>query len=101
MRIQLPGEFLNCLRALVFLLYSFGVLGVGSESVMYLPESNEPPDLVCNPTAILTGAMLPLDVPPELAPSSIISLALIGLLQILGRSHSARSDSTCHRADDQ
>lgn len=85
----------------MFLLYSFGVLGVGSESVMYLPESNEPPDLVCMPKAMLTGAILPLDVPPELAPSSMISLALIGLLQILGRSHIARFDSTCHRADGQ
>jgi len=45
--------------------------------VKYLPESNEPPDLVCVPMAMLTGAMLPLAVLPELAPSSIISLALI------------------------
>lgn len=82
MRIQLPGEFLNCLRALVVLLYSFGVFGVGSEFVIYLPESNDPPDLVCSPTAMLTGAILTLEVPPELTPSSIISLALIQLLQI-------------------
>ena len=69
--------------------------------MMYLPESNEPPDLVCKPTAMLTGAMLPLEVPPELAPSSMISLALIQLLQISGHSHTARSDSTYHLADDQ
>jgi len=41
----------------------------------------EPPDLVCVPMAMLTGAMLLLDVlpalAPPLAPSSIISCALI------------------------
>ena len=67
----------------------------------YLPESMEPPDLVCVPMAMLTGAILPLAVLPELAPSSIISLALIQLLQILGHSHTARSDSTCHCANGQ
>jgi hypothetical protein len=50
--------------------------------VIYLPESNEPPDLVCVPMAMLTGAILPLAVLPELAPSSIISLARILSLQI-------------------
>jgi hypothetical protein len=37
----------------------------------------EPPDLVCMPMPVLTGAMLLLDVLPALAPSSIISLALM------------------------
>ena len=68
---------------------------------MYLPESNEPPDLVCSPTAIDTGAILPLAVLPELAPSSIISLALMWHLQISDHSHTARSDSTCHRVNGQ
>jgi hypothetical protein len=61
----------------LFLLYSFGVFGVGAEFVIYLPESNEPPGLVCVPMAMLTGAILPLAVLPALAPSSIISLALM------------------------
>ena len=76
MHIQLLIEFLNCPRAFLFLLYSLGVLGVGSDPVTYLPDSMEPPDLDTMPRADSTGAMLPDTVAPADA-VSIISLALI------------------------
>jgi hypothetical protein len=76
MHIQLLIEFLNCPRAFLFLLYSLGVLGVGSDPVVYLPVSKEPPDLDVMPMGMLTGAMPPAAVAPVDA-VSIISLALI------------------------
>jgi hypothetical protein len=57
-------------------LYSFGVFGVGSEPVVYLPVSKEPPDLDSMPRGMLTGAMPPAVEAPVDA-FSIISLALI------------------------
>jgi hypothetical protein len=53
-----------------------GVLGVGSDAVVYLPVSKEPPDLDSMPRADSTGAMLPEAVAPTDA-VSIISCALI------------------------
>ncbi len=71
MRIQLPGEFLKRPRAFLFLLYSLGVLGVGSS--VYLPLNNDPPFLDTVPMAMLTGA-----IPPAVVlVSAINSLALI------------------------
>jgi hypothetical protein len=52
-----------------------GVLGV--ESVLYLPEKNDPPDLVCMPMGALTVAILPEPVAPADAFSVTNSLALI------------------------
>ena len=57
MRIQLPGEFLKRPLTFLFLLYSRGVLGVGS--VVYLPDNNDPPFLDTVPMAIETGAIEP------------------------------------------
>ena len=61
----------------MFLLYSLGVFGVGSESVVYLPDNKEPPDLDSVPMGILTGAMPPAAVAPADA-DSVISLHFIG-----------------------
>jgi len=47
------------------------VLGVGSDAVVYLPVSKEPPDLDSMPTGMLTGAMPPDAVAPALAVSII------------------------------
>ncbi len=47
------------------------MLGVGSESVVYLPDNKEPPDLEVMPSVDSTGAMLPEAVAPELADSTI------------------------------
>lgn len=63
MRIQLPGEFLKRPRAFLFLLYSLGVFGVGSDPVMYLPVNRLPPDLDCMPRGMATGAIAPATVP--------------------------------------
>jgi hypothetical protein len=53
-----------------------GVFGVGS--VLYLPEKNDPPDLVCMlPRGCATVAMLPEPVAPADAFSIMNSLALI------------------------
>jgi hypothetical protein len=76
MHIQLLIEFLNCPRAFLFLLYSLGVLGVGSDPVVYLPVSKEPPDLDSMPMGIATGAMPPA-VEAPIEAFSTISLALI------------------------
>jgi hypothetical protein len=54
-----------------------GVFGV--ESVLYLPEKNDPPFLVCMPPkGVATVAMLPEPVAPADAFSATNSLALIG-----------------------
>ena len=71
MRIQLPGEFLKRPRACLFLLYSLGVLGVGSELVIYLPVNIEPPDLDCMLKLVDTGAIDPALVAPTDAFSMI------------------------------
>jgi hypothetical protein len=76
MHIQLLIEFLICPRAFLFLLYSLGVLGVGSDPVVYLPVSKEPPDLDNMPMGMLTSAMPPEAVAPADA-DSVISLNLI------------------------
>jgi len=78
MRIVLPVVFLNHQRARFFLLYSFGVLGVGS--VVYLPDSKLPPflDIMpmgCTATATDPAVVAPADAPPDAV--SIISCALI------------------------
>ena len=76
MHIQLLIEFLNCPRALLFLLYSLGVLGVGSDPVTYLPVSKEPPDLDNIPMGWLTGAMPPDAVAPADADSTISRICI-------------------------
>ena len=76
MRIQLPGEFLKRPRAFLFLLYSLGVLGVGS--FVYLPLNNDPPILDVVPMAMLTGA-----IPPAVVLVSVInSWALIVVVPV-------------------
>jgi hypothetical protein len=78
MHIVWPVVFLDHQRARFFLLYSFGVLGVGS--VVYLPLNRFPPFLVTMPIGVAAGAMLPAVVAPADAPPdavSIISCALI------------------------
>ena len=77
MRIQLLGEFSDCLRALLFLLYSFGVFGVGSELVTYLPVNIDPPFLDTRPRVLSTGAMLPALVAPALAFSIISRISMM------------------------
>ena len=87
MRIQLLIEFLNCPRAFLFLLYSLGVFGVGSELVTYLPDSMDPPFLDVMPKGIATGATLPLQLAPALA-FSIISCIFILRIPMLKFAHS-------------
>jgi hypothetical protein len=50
-----------------------GVLGVGSDPVVYLPASKEPPDLDSMPMGWLTGAMPPDTVAPTDADSVIFT----------------------------
>jgi len=47
------------------------VLGVGSEPVVYLPDSKEPPDLDVMPMGISVGAMTPAQLAPADADSVI------------------------------
>ena len=72
MRIVWPVVFLDHQRALFFLLYSLGVLGVGS--VVYLPLNRFPPFLVIMPMEVAMGAMLPAVVAPEDAPPDAVSI---------------------------
>ena len=58
----------------MFLLYSLGVLGVGS--FVYLPVNSDPPNLDVLPMAMLTGA-----IEPAVVVSATNSLALIGLFE--------------------
>jgi hypothetical protein len=72
--------FLKRPLTFLFLLYSFGVFGVGSESVTYLPVNNDPLFLDIVPMGLTATAMLPAVLAPALAPPlavSIISRALI------------------------
>jgi hypothetical protein len=48
-----------------------GVLGVGSDPVVYLPVSKEPPDLDNTPMGMATGAMPPALLAPADADSAI------------------------------
>jgi len=69
MRIVWLVVFLDHQRALFFLLYSLGVLGVGS--VVYLPLNRFPPFLVIMPMGAATVATLPAPVAPADAVSII------------------------------
>jgi len=55
----------------LFLFYSLGVFGVGSEPVTYLPVSIDPPFLDTMPNALATGAIDPAQVAPTEAFSMI------------------------------